>query len=150
MQGPSLIYSPAEAHGGFTDGFVLFAAGIPPGSVGVITVAVGVSGTLGATGYGGGGFDDGLGRGAGSQWWAHVDLHWNNDGLVWEGNQSVFVDAGGSIPGGNAALACGCSPSRCLLRSARQPTPASDTPCPGRASFRWSTPTARPSPASAP
>ena len=23
--------------------------------------------------------------------------------MVWEGNQSVFVDAGGSIPGGNAA-----------------------------------------------
>jgi hypothetical protein len=102
MQGPGLIYSQATARGGFSDSFVLAAAKVAPGVLARITVAFGISGALGVTGYYGG--QDGLGGGARSEWRARFDLHGNQDGVIWEGYQSLQFEPAGNMLGGNASV----------------------------------------------
>lgn len=106
-QGPtdagSPRYSMGVARGGFSDAFVLSGANLVLGGTGILTVAFRVSGSLGGSGQGAGGLDDGLGRGAAANWEASFSLDGQSDGVRWEGYQSLSVEPQGSVWGGDAA-----------------------------------------------
>jgi len=106
-QGPTNRWSPnystGVATGSFGDSFVVSGANIALGGTGIATVAFTVSGSLGGSGQGAGGIDDGLGRGAASSWRASFSLDGQSDSVRWEGYQSLSVEPQGSVWGGDAA-----------------------------------------------
>ena len=101
LEGPGHFYGQAEAGGHFSDEFVILAPGLADGTPVRATLGFGVSGALDGQGSGSA---DGLSWGTGLNWRAGLRVYARNDGVIWDGEGRLSVDAvnvlsSGDVPG---------------------------------------------------
>lgn len=98
LEGPGLFYGQAEASGRFGDEFVIRAPGLADGTPVRATLGFGVSGALDGQGSGSAA---GLGWGTGLTWRAGLRVYARNDGVIWDGEGRLSVDAANVLTGGD-------------------------------------------------
>lgn len=96
------IYSRSRASGSFSDLFVLNAPSVAAGSLGTVTVAFVIDGSLGTTQNGPNPVPDGQGWGSSASWEASFRLYGDLAGVSWDGRRTLIQETWGTWTDGTA------------------------------------------------